>query len=83
MEEAKNNYSAYSPDYLGCVATGDTIEETKINMLKALVAHIEAETVMTETLTMSKQDRGQLTEYVDYKREREERELAEMGDETK
>ncbi len=39
--------------------------------------------VITETLTMSKQDREQLTEYVDYKREREERELAEMGDETK
>ncbi len=42
IEEAENNYSAYSPDYPGCVATGDTIEATKINMLKALVAHIEA-----------------------------------------
>ncbi len=37
-----NNYSAYSPDYPGCVATGDTIEETKTNMFSALAMHIKA-----------------------------------------
>ena len=42
IEWGETNYSAYSPDYPGCVATGDTIRETKNNMLSALAMHIKA-----------------------------------------
>lgn len=28
IEKAGENYSAYSPDLPGCIAVGDTIEET-------------------------------------------------------
>lgn len=41
VEEAGNNYSSYSPDLPGCVATGDTIEETEKNMHEAIQLHIE------------------------------------------
>jgi predicted RNase H-like HicB family nuclease len=40
IEKGKNNYSAYSPDVLGCVATGKTIEVTLTNMKEALSFHI-------------------------------------------
>jgi predicted RNase H-like HicB family nuclease len=35
------NYSAWSPDVLGCVATGDTIEECVAHMKEALAFHLE------------------------------------------
>ena len=35
------NYSAYSPDVLGCVATGDTINECISRMRDALAFHLE------------------------------------------
>jgi predicted RNase H-like HicB family nuclease len=35
------NYSAYSPDVDGCVATGDTLEEVIENMYGALQFHLE------------------------------------------
>ncbi len=35
------NYGAYSPDVLGCVAVGDTIEECIAEMRSALAAHFE------------------------------------------
>ena len=41
IEKANNNYSAYLPDVLGCVATGKTIEETKKNITEALCMHLE------------------------------------------
>jgi predicted RNase H-like HicB family nuclease len=41
IEKGKNNYSAYSPDVLGCVATGKTVEATLENMKNALEFHIE------------------------------------------
>ena len=34
------NYSAYIPDVDGCVATGDTVEETLANMREALAGHL-------------------------------------------
>jgi predicted RNase H-like HicB family nuclease len=40
IEKAENNYSAYCPDLPGCVAIGDTIEETKRNMREAVAFHI-------------------------------------------
>lgn len=41
IQKAENNYGAYSPDVLGCVATGKTIEETLENMREALEFHLE------------------------------------------
>ena len=35
------NYSAWSPDLPGCVATGATIEETEREMRAAIALHIE------------------------------------------
>jgi predicted RNase H-like HicB family nuclease len=41
VEKAGKNYSAYSPDLPGCVATGDTPEETLENMKCAIEMHLE------------------------------------------
>jgi len=41
IEKAENNYSAYSPDLAGCIATGANIEETKKNMHEAIDLHIK------------------------------------------
>lgn len=41
IEKAENNYSAYSPDVDGCVATGKTKEEARKNFLEALDFHLE------------------------------------------
>lgn len=41
IEKANGNYSAYSPDLPGCVATGATREETEGNMYKAIEMHIK------------------------------------------
>ncbi len=40
IERANGNYSAYSPDLPGCVATGATREETEENMQSAIEMHI-------------------------------------------
>jgi predicted RNase H-like HicB family nuclease len=36
-----SNYSAWSPDLPGCVATGDTVEETEREMRAAIALHLE------------------------------------------
>lgn len=36
-----SNYGAWSPDVLGCVALGDTIDETVRELRTALVSHFE------------------------------------------
>jgi predicted RNase H-like HicB family nuclease len=41
IEEADGNYSAYSPDLPGCVATGATLEEVEKNMHEALEMHVQ------------------------------------------
>lgn len=41
IEKAGNNYSAYSPDLPGCVATGATREEAEKNIHEAIALHIE------------------------------------------
>lgn len=41
VERADGNYSAYSPDLPGCVATGRTVDEAKNNMVVAMRMHIE------------------------------------------
>ncbi len=40
FEKGERNYSAYAPDLPGCIATGQTQEETEENMRGALVMHI-------------------------------------------
>lgn len=41
IEKADKNYSAYSPDVLGCASTGNTIDETLQNFKEALEFHLE------------------------------------------
>jgi predicted RNase H-like HicB family nuclease len=40
IEKANGNYSAYSPDLPGCVATGKTREQVTRNMYKAIEMHL-------------------------------------------
>jgi len=41
IEKGKGNYSAYVPDIPGCVAVGDTVEETEREIQEAIEFHIE------------------------------------------
>ena len=41
IEKANNNYSAYSPDLPGCIATGSTIKETLAHMRNAIEFHLK------------------------------------------
>ena len=41
IERAEANFSAYVPDVDGCVAVGDTVEETRASMKEALEFHFE------------------------------------------
>jgi predicted RNase H-like HicB family nuclease len=41
IEKANKNYSAYSPDLPGCVATGATLEEAEKNIYEAIEMHIQ------------------------------------------
>lgn len=40
IEKADGNYSAYSPDLPGCVATGKTREQVTRNMHEAIEMHV-------------------------------------------
>jgi len=40
IESAQGNYSAYVPDLPGCVAVGDTIEETQAAIREAIRFHL-------------------------------------------
>jgi predicted RNase H-like HicB family nuclease len=40
IEKAEKNYSAYSPDLPGCVATGKTREQATRNMYQAIEMHV-------------------------------------------
>lgn len=41
IEKTKSNYSAYSPDLPGCVATGKTREAAERNMHQAVEMHVQ------------------------------------------
>jgi len=41
VEQAGDNYSAYSPDLPGCIATGSTQHEAETNMYEAIQLHVE------------------------------------------
>lgn len=40
IEKAEANYAAYVPDLPGCVATGQTIEETERQIREAIDLHL-------------------------------------------
>jgi predicted RNase H-like HicB family nuclease len=42
IEPTGTGYSAYSPDVPGCVAVGDTEDETRRNFQEALTEHFQA-----------------------------------------
>ena len=41
IEKAEGNYSVYSPDLPGCIATGSTREEAERNMHEAIEMHVK------------------------------------------
>ena len=41
IEAAQDNFSAYVPDLPGCVATGNTVEETGRSIREAIEFHLE------------------------------------------
>jgi predicted RNase H-like HicB family nuclease len=41
IEKATGNYSAYSPDLPGCVATGKTKDQAARNMHQAIKMHLD------------------------------------------
>jgi predicted RNase H-like HicB family nuclease len=41
IEKTTHNYSAYVPDVPGCVATGNTKDEARQNVVDALELHLE------------------------------------------
>jgi predicted RNase H-like HicB family nuclease len=41
IEKAENNYSAYVPDLLGCVATGNSEQEVIEEIREAIHFHLE------------------------------------------
>jgi predicted RNase H-like HicB family nuclease len=41
LEKTQTGYSAYSPDVLGCVSTGATLEKVNQNMQEAIEFHID------------------------------------------
>lgn len=41
IEKSQTGFSAYSPDVLGCIATGRTIHQTIVNMKSALAFHLQ------------------------------------------
>jgi|SRR5687767_3638047 len=40
IEKSDNNYAAYVPDLPGCVATGETIAETELQIREAIDLHL-------------------------------------------
>jgi predicted RNase H-like HicB family nuclease len=41
IEKTSTGYSAYSPDFDGCVSTGKTREEVELNMREAIAFHLD------------------------------------------
>ena len=41
IEPCTSNYSAYVPDLPGCVATGESVEETEQNIREAIKFHLD------------------------------------------
>lgn len=41
IETGKNNFSAYVPDLPGCIATGNSVEETETSIREAIEFHLD------------------------------------------
>jgi len=41
FERAPSNWAAYVPDLPGCMTTGQTLEETRLNIKEAIRGHLE------------------------------------------
>ncbi len=41
IETAENNFSAYVPDLPGCIATGNSVEETERSIREAIEFHLD------------------------------------------
>ncbi|MBI3209013.1 MAG: type II toxin-antitoxin system HicB family antitoxin [Candidatus Solibacter usitatus] len=41
FERAENNWAAYVPDLPGCITTGQTLDETKLNIREAIQGHLD------------------------------------------
>lgn len=61
FEKAGNNYSAYSPDLPGCIATGVTRGEVEKNIRQAIGFHIEG--LKEDGLPLPEQ--ASFTEYIE------------------
>ncbi|OGO08052.1 MAG: hypothetical protein A2Y92_03385 [Chloroflexi bacterium RBG_13_57_8] len=61
FEKARHNYSAYSPDLPGCIATGRTREETEKNIREAINFHIDG--LKKDGITLP--EPSSFTEYVE------------------
>ena len=62
IEKAESNYAAFSPDVLGCIATGKTVEQVTQEIKEALLFHIES---MLESGEEIPQPRG-LTYHIEH-----------------
>lgn len=60
IEKTKKNYSAYSPDLPGCVATGSTREEVEKNIYEAIEMHVRG--LLVDNLPIPKSE--SFAEYV-------------------
>lgn len=63
FEKAGDNYSAYSPDVPGCIATGGTRDEVEKNIQKAITFHIKG--LMEDELPLP--DQASFVEYIEVK----------------
>ena len=41
FERAEKNWAVYVPDLPGCMTTGRTLDETKVNIREAIEGHLE------------------------------------------
>lgn len=67
VEKSETGFSAYSPDVLGCISTGETMDETIANMKSALKLHLRG---MAEDGEEIPKPRG-VDSYLDAERESE------------
>ena len=48
LEKSETGFSAYSPDVLGCIATGQSLEETTATMRSALTEHLADQDILPQ-----------------------------------
>ena len=54
VEKTQTGFSAYSPDVLGCISTGKTMEQTLSNIKSALQLHLKAMVEDSENIPVPK-----------------------------